>query len=443
MPTLEILAIVLFAIANGVFAMSEISVVSARRARLEALAKEGDRKARIALDLANNPNDFLSTVQIGITLIGTLSGAFGGATLAAYLTAPLNGVSWIAPHGDAVALGIVVVAISYLSLVVGELVPKRIGLSNPERFASALGPAMHLLSRVASPAVRFLSWSTDVVVRLIPMRHETQQTVTEEEVRHMLDQATQTGTFEQAEQEMVEGVFRLADRRVVELMTPRHEITWIDPADSHEQIRETLRLSSHTRFPVADGDLDRLLGFIHVKHLLDELLAGQPFEIKPLIRKAPVVPESMRALKALDVLKTSKSYLAFIVNEHGGVEGLVTLSDLFEAVIGDVPAAESPSQASHAVQREDGSWLIDGMMPAYQFKELLEIRALPGEGQGTFTTLGGFIMSALGQVPKVTDHIKHSGWRLEVMDMDGSRVDKVLVSPLAASVDVETPDAGS
>ncbi len=249
MPTIEILAIFLLSIANGIFAMAEIAVVSSRRARLEGRAQEGSRNARIAIDLANNPNDFLSTVQIGITMIGTLAGAFGGAKIAGYLSGYLNSIPWIAPRGETVALVLVVIMISYLSLVIGELVPKRLALANPERYAVALSPLMILLSKVAAPAVRFLSWSSDLLIRLIPMRRSEEQTVTEEEVRHIIGQATEAGALEQAEQVMVEGVFRLGDRRVAELMTPRPEIAWIDLEDSPEQIRNVLREHKYSRFP--------------------------------------------------------------------------------------------------------------------------------------------------------------------------------------------------
>src|SRR5215203_5068630 len=403
MPTFEIIAIVLLAIANGVFAMSEIAVVSSRKARLQALAEEGSRKARVALELANNPNDFLSTVQIGITVISTLAGVFGGATLAGYLTASLNSVPWISPHGESVALGLVVVGISYLSLVVGELVPKRIGLSNPERYASFLAPFMRVLARVASPAVRFLSWSTDIVIRFIPMKHEEQQTVTE--------------------QDMVEGVFRLGDRRVSELMTPRQEIDWIDTKTGPEETREALRQSKYSRFPVAHGDLDFLKGFVHVKDLLDESLDGKPLDIQSLLRRAPVIPESMFALKALETLQRANSHLAFIVNEHGGVEGLVTVTDIMQAIVGSVPASSADNEPL-AVKRDDGSWLIDGTMQVYEFKDLLDLRKLAGEQDGSFTTVGGFVMTSLGKVPAAGDHFEHDGWRYEVMDMDGNRVDK-------------------
>src|SRR5215203_856192 len=423
MPTFEIIAIVLLAIANGVFAMSEIAVVSSRKARLQALAEEGSRKARVALELANNPNDFLSTVQIGITVISTLAGVFGGATLAGYLTSSLNSVPWISPHGESVALGLVVVGISYLSLVVGELVPKRIGLSNPERYASFLASLMRVLARVASPAVRFLSWSTDVVIRFIPMKHEEQQTVTEEEIRHMIEQGTQSGTFEEAEQDMVEGVFRLGDRRVSELMTPRQEIDWIDTKSGPEETREALRKSKYSRFPVAHGDLDFLKGFVHVKDLLDESLDGKPLDIQSLLRRAPVIPESMFALKALETLQRANSHLAFIVNEHGGVEGLVTVTDIMQAIVGSVPASSADNEPL-AVKRDDGSWLIDGTMQVYEFKDLLDLRKLPGEQDGSFTTVGGFVMTSLGKVPAAGDHFEHDGWRYEVMDMDGNRVDK-------------------
>jgi putative hemolysin len=427
MLTIEITAVVLLVIANGIFAMSEIAVISARKARLEARAEEGSKRACMALDLAGNSNDFLSTVQIGLTLIGTLAGAVGGATLAAHMTAYLDTLPWIAPHGRFVAFAVVVIGISYLSLVVGELVPKRLALSHPERYAAALAPLMRRLSKLASPAVRFVSWSTDLVFRMIPIKHEKQEAVTEEEVRHMMEEGTETGAFEEAEQEMVEGVFRFGDRRVSELMTPRQEVVWIDLEDATDQVRQTLQQSSYTRFPVAVGDLDHLEGYVHVKDLLNELLSGKPFDIRPVVKQAPVVPESARALGVLETLRASNSHLAFVVDEHGGIEGLVTVTDLLQAIVGDVPNS-SPSNEDVPVRREDGSWLIDGTMPAYEFKELLEIRKLPGETEGAFTSVGGFVMTFLGKVPKTGDHFEHGGWRFEVMDMDGNRVDKVLVS---------------
>jgi putative hemolysin len=429
MPTLEILAIFLLSIANGVFAMAEIAVVSSRRARLEGRAQEGSRNAQIAIDLANNPNDFLSTVQIGITMIGTLAGAFGGAKIAGYLSGYLNSITWIAPRGETVALVLVVIVISYLSLVIGELVPKRLALANPERYAVALSPLMKLLSKVAAPAVRFLSWSSDLLIRVIPMRRTEAQTVTEEEVRHIIGQATEAGALEQAEQVMVEGVFRLGDRRVAELMTPRQEIAWIDLEDSPEQIRLVLRDHNYSRFPVALGDLDHVKGFVHVKDLLDKALEEKPFDVLAVLRQAPVVPESMRALRALEALQGASIHLAFVVNEHGGIEGIVTVTDILQAVVGP-PASEREEEAL-MVPRDDGSWLVDGLTPAYQLKEALKIRKLPREQDGTYTTAGGFVMTSLGRVPASGDRFDQDGWSYEVVDMDGNRVDKILVSPIA------------
>jgi putative hemolysin len=429
MPTIEILAIFLLSIANGIFAMAEIAVVSSRRARLEGRAQEGSRNARIAIDLANNPNDFLSTVQIGITMIGTLAGAFGGAKIAGYLSGYLNSIPWIAPRGETVALVLVVIMISYLSLVIGELVPKRLALANPERYAVALSPLMILLSKVAAPAVRFLSWSSDLLIRLIPMRRSEEQTVTEEEVRHIIGQATEAGALEQAEQVMVEGVFRLGDRRVAELMTPRPEIAWIDLEDSPEQIRNVLREHKYSRFPVASEDLDHVKGFVHVKDLLDEALQGKPFDVLAVLRQASVVPESMRALRALESLQSASSHLAFVVNEHGAIEGIVTVTDILQAVVG-LPASEREDEAL-MVPRDDGSWLVDGLTPAYQLKEALQIRKLPRERDGTYTTAGGFVMTSLGRIPTSGDRFEQDGWSYEVLDMDGNRVDKILVSPIA------------
>lgn len=429
MPTVEILAILLLSVANGLFAMAEIAVVSSRRARLEGRAQEGSRNARVAIELANNPNDFLSTVQIGITMIGTLAGAFGGAKIAGYLSGYLNAISWIAPRGETVALVLVVIAISYLSLVVGELVPKRLALANPERYAVALSPSMKLLSKVAAPAVRFLSWSSDLLIRLIPVRTSEEQTVTEEEVRHIIGQATEAGALEQAEQVMVEGVFRLGDRRVAELMTPRQEIAWIDLEDPPDQIQELLREYNYSRFPVASGDLDHLKGFVHVKDLLDEALGGKPFDVLAVLRQAPVVPEAMRALRALETLQGASSHLAFVVNEHGGIEGLVTVTDILQAIVG-FPSSAAEDEAL-MVPRDDGSWLVDGLTPAYQLKERLKIRKLPREQDGTYTTVGGFVMTSLGRVPKSGDRFEQDGWIYEVVDMDGNRVDKILISPVA------------
>jgi len=430
--SIGIIAILLLILANGAFALSEMAVVSARKARLRQRADDGNPSAQVALDLANDPNEFLSTVQIGITLIGTLAGAFGGATLAKELAVHLNAIPWVAPHGELAAVTAVVIAISYLSLILGELVPKRIALSNPERFAMAVALPMRRLSRVAAPVVRFLSWSTDIVLRVMPFHQRGEPPVTEEEIKVMVEQGAQAGAFEEAEQEMIEGVFRLGDRRAVELMRPRMSMVWLDLQDDPEAIRAVIRQSSYSRFPVGDGSLDRVLGYVHVKDLLDLSVEGRPFDVKGCIRQLPAVPETMGALKVLEVFQQSRTHIALVVNEHGAAEGLVTIHDILEAVVGDLPApGEKPE--THIAERDDGSWLVDGITPVYEFKEELGIRELPGEDDGSFTTLGGFVITQLGRIPAAGDNFEIGGRRYEVVDMDRNRVDKVLVSRMSPS----------
>jgi putative hemolysin len=428
--TLEIVAIVVLILLNGVFAMSEIAVVSSRPARLKRRADKGSHGAAVALSLASNPNDFLSTVQVGITLIGTLAGAFGGATLAGRLAAYLETIPVLSPYSETVSMFAVVVAISYLSLIVGELVPKRLALTNPEAFASVLARVMRVVAKLASPAVRLLSLSTDLVLRLIPFRHEPEAAVTEEEIRIMIDQGARAGAFDEAEKEMVEGVFRLGDRRVIELMTPRPEVVWLDVAEDPERWQDLVRKSHFSRFLVGAGALDRPLGYVHVKDLLDACLSGKQVDLHAVLRKSPTVPESMRALRLLELLQTSRSHLAVVVDEHGGVSGLITLTDVMRAVVGDLPSTPQEDTDQLAVRREDGSWLIDGMIPVFQFKELLDIEELPGEQEEPFATLAGFILYQLGRIPAVGDQFEAGGYRYEVIDMDRNRIDRVLVSPL-------------
>ena len=437
--SIEIVAIIILIIANGVFALSEIAIVSARKARLLQKAEEGKRQAQTALNVANNPNDFLSTVEVGITLVGTLAGVFGGATVAEQLAARLNSIPVVAPHGESVAMAVVVLTITYLSLIVGELVPKRIALSNPERFAMAVAPSMQLISRAMSPAVRFLSWSTDIVMRLVPFRGSNEPAVTEEEIKLMVEQGAQAGAFEAVEQEMIEGVFGLGDRRAVELMRPRMNIAWLDIQDPPEAIRAAIAAHKYSRFPVGDGSFDKVLGYVHVKNLLDLCVEGQPLDVKSCLRTLPAVPETIRALKVLEVFKQSRTHIALVVNEHGGAEGLITMHDILEAVVGDLPALGETTEA-HVTRREDGSWLVDGITPLFEFKEALDIRELPGEKDESFATVGGFMVSQLGRIPSAGDHFTAQGRRYEVMDMDGNRVDKILVSDVPSITKSNTTD---
>ncbi len=425
--SIEIIAIILLVLANGVLALSEMAIASARKPRLRQQAEDGEREAAVALDLANNPNQFLSTVQIGITLIATLAGAFGGVTLAAKLAAYLNTFPVVRPHGEPVAITVVVVAISFLSLILGELVPKRIALASPERLAMAVAIPMRALSKAAGPAVRFLGWTTDGILKLYPVRVPAEPPVTEEEIKQMIEEGTEAGAFEEAEQEMIEGVFGLGDRRAVELMRHRMNIVWVDVQDAPEAVWKTISGSAYSRFPVGDGSLDQVIGYVHVKDLLGLHIEGRPLEWKTVMRELPAVPETMRALKVLEVFQQSRTHIALVVNEHGGAEGLITMHDILEAVVGDLPApGEKPE--SQATRREDGSWLVDGSMPVFEFKELFEIKELPGEDTGGFTTLGGFVVSHIGCIPVAGDFFEVGSKRYEVVDMDRNRVDKVLVS---------------
>jgi putative hemolysin len=425
---LEGLVVVLLIFINGIFAMSEIAVVSARKTRLRQWAEEGDAKARAALELANNPNQFLATIQIGITLVGILAGAFGGATIASELAVILSDITWLAPYSRPLSLALVVLVITYLSLIVGELVPKRLALNNPERLAMVIAAPMQVLSRVAYPAVHLLGLSTEFLLRALGMKPSTEPPVTEEEIRALIEQGTQAGMFEEAEQEMVERVFRLGDRRVSAVMTPRTEIVWLDREASAQEIRRTITESVHSRFLVADGSLDNVLGVVHAKDLLAHMLGEQVVNLEATLQQPLYVPESMRALKVLELFKQSGTHIALVIDEYGGIQGLVTPSDILEAIVGDLPEAGEEVEPL-AVQREDGSWLLDGMLPVDEFKDLFDLGELPGEDQGIYQTLAGFVVMQLGRIPAASDYFIWEGLKIEVMDMDGNRVDKVLVAP--------------
>jgi len=427
--SLQIVVIFLLILANGAFALSEIAVVSARKPRLRHQAEAGKRPAKLALSLAEHPNDFLSTVQVGITLIGTLAGAVGGATLGEKLGLYLNAVSYIAPHGEAAGILLVVISITYVSLILGELVPKRIALSNPERFAMAVAGPMRLLSRISTPAVRILSGSTNLVLRLMPMRKGAEPTITEAEIRAMIEEGTKIGAFDETEQEMIEGVFRLGDRKVVELMQPRVNIEWLDLRQHPEENLATISGSQYSRFPVGDGNLDLIAGYVHVGDLLHRHIAGQPLDIGAALRPLPAVPDSMRALKLLETFQQHGTHIALVVDEHGGTEGIITMHDILEAVVGSLPApGEKPD--SGVTRREDGSWLVDGMLPIFEFKEIIALGNLPGERDAAFTTVAGFVLAQLGRIPAVGDHFNAGDHRYEIVDLDGKRIDKVLVTEL-------------
>jgi putative hemolysin len=436
----ELVVILLLILANGVFATAEMALVSARKARLQEWADAGNTRARAALELAQNPGEFLSTVQIGITLVGILAGAFGGARLAEPLAAVLRPLPGVGPYSETLSLGLVVGGIAYLSLVVGELVPKQLALTSPERIAAALAGPMRLISRLASPVVRLLSRSTAAVLRLLRVHPVPEPPVTEVEIRLLMQQGAQAGVFEAAEHDMVQSVFRLGDRRIGALMTPRTDIMWLDLDDPPEELHRRVTETVHSWVPVGRGELDHLVGVARAKDLLGPLLTGQIEALEAFIRPPVVVPESLPALQVLERFRQAGLHLALVVDEYGGVQGLVTPIDLLEALVGDIPDTGMSAEPA-VVRREDGSWLVDGMLPADELKALLPIGALPGEGTGTYQTVSGLVMHQLGRIPATGDQFPWGGFRFEVVDMDGHRVDKVLVTPLPGEA---TPEpAGS
>lgn len=429
--TLELLIIVVLVLANGLFAMSEIAVVSSRKARLQEMSDKGDLKARAALELANSPNRFLSTVQVGITLIGILAGAFGGATLSQSLAVYLKRapIALIVESSDAIALVVVVLSITYLSLILGELVPKRLALNHPEKIAASVAVPMRFLSVAAAPVVHLLTTSTEWVLKVLGIEaNPNEPLVTEDEIKVLIRQGTEAGMFEMAEQDMLERVFRLSDQTVSALMTPRPDILWLDLNDTIDMNRQKLIRSNHTRFPVCQNSLDNMLGVVSVTDVLARSLTEQAIDFTALLQQPLFIPENTRALKVLEFFKQSGTHIALVVDEYGVIQGLVTLNDVMEVIIGDIPFSDQP-QDQPAIQREDGSWLVDGMLPIDRFKTLFKIRDLPGEQWGNYQTLGGFVITYLGRIPAAADHFYWNGFRFEVMDMDGNRVDKMLVMP--------------
>jgi putative hemolysin len=428
----EILLIVFLAALNGVLSMSEIAMVSARRVRLRQRAEAGNRGARVALELAAAPGRFLSTVQIGITLVGILAGAFGGATLAEELGILIAGLPRLAPYSEAIGLGIVVIGITYISLIFGELVPKQIGLNAPEKIAALLARPLRLLSKVSAPVVFLLDGSTRLILRLLGVRPSDEPPITEEELKHLLKQGTRAGVFEEGEQEIAVRALRLGERRIGELVTRRRDMVALD-ADAPPEVNwSRIDASEHFYFPVYEGTPDRILGVISVKDLWRRVQAGEAPDLRSLLHEPLYLPEGLSALRALERLRESGSHLALVIDEYGGIEGLVTLNDILQAIVGELRAADQDEPM--AVPREDGSWLLDGMLPISDLREILDLTAAEAAEVDEFETLGGFVMGVTGRVPETGEHFEWNGWRFEVIDMDYRRVDKVLVARVAESV---------
>jgi putative hemolysin len=407
--------------------MSEIAVVAARKVRLQQRAEDGDERAKTALALAHDPNKFLSTVQFGITLVGVLAGAYGGATLAAKLAVPIREFPQVARYAEGIALGIVVSGITVLSLILGELVPKRIGLNNPEAIASWVARPMILLSKIGGPAVGALTAATNMVLRIFGIKGEAEPNLTEDEIKALISQGAETGAVGATEENIVQRVFQLGDQRVAAIMTPRPDIEWIDVDASEEELREFLASHSHTMFVVCHGGLDEVLGIVRSADLLPLAFKGSPIELRSLTRDALFVPDSMPAVQLLDSFRGSHKHVALVMDEYGAVEGLVTVTDLLTAIVGDLPADASEAGGAF-VSRADGSWLVEGSAAMEDVQQHFGLDQLPEEEAGAYHTIGGFVMARLGRVPKAADSFEWAGMRFEVMDMDGRRIDKVLVS---------------
>lgn len=423
---IELLIVLALILLNGVFALSELAVVSARVPRLRALAATSHPGANSALALATDPGRFLSAVQIGITLIGIINGAYSGEAFGEQASAFFRELGLSPAAANVVGYGIVIVVITYLSVIIGELVPKNLALRNAERIACMVAPFMTAVARGAKPAVWLLDASTRLVFRLMRQTAESEHRVTDEEIRALILEAESAGVLESGERELISGVMRLADRAVVGLMTPRTDVDWIDITAPEAEIRQRLISTPHSRLPVGDGSTDALIGVVQTRELLAAILAGRTFEVRSHIRKAPIVPETMDALDVLAVLRDAEVPMALIHDEYGNFEGLVTPADVLEAIAG-VFRSDTAEEEPHAVERADGSWLIAGAMPVDELADKIGV-AVPE--QRNYATVAGFVLAHLQHLPQVGERVEAGGWTFEVVDLDGRRIDKVLATRL-------------
>ena len=417
----EVLLILGLILLNGLFSMAEIALVSARKARLEAQANKGDKRAKEALELANHPDRFLSTVQIGITIIGILLGIISGENLKSGLVKFFNNFDSIKEYSNGISTTIIVIIVTYFSLVLGELVPKRLGLSRPETIAKFMAAPMKWVSIVTHPFIWLLSKSTHLIVSIFNIKAKDNQ-VTEEEIKAIISEGTEQGTIEEAEQEIIERVFHLGDRNITSLMTHRSDIIWLDLNENEESIKDKILEEPHSAYPICDGDIDNIKGMVSLKDLYvtDDLTL-----FKDIMKPALFVPENITAYKVLEKFKQRKLHACFIVNEYGSVEGMITLNDILEAIVGDLPQPDM--QDYEIVEREDGSYLVDAQIPFYDFLSRFDKTEFMNEGEQEFDTLAGFILHKLERIPHSGDKLEWKGFKIEIVDMDAQRIDKVLV----------------
>ncbi|HRE83187.1 MAG TPA: hemolysin family protein [Opitutaceae bacterium] len=428
----EVLIILLLLLANGVFAMAEIAIVSSRQARLKKLADEGSKQAEAALALAKEPTRFLSTVQIGITLIGILAGTFGGASLSERLSVYIAEIPALAAYSKAIAVFVVVGAITYCSLIIGELVPKRVGMNNPESRAMLVAKPMSWLARIAAPFVWLLTVSSNVVLKALGLDKDMEAPPSEEEVSHLIEQGTTAGVFHKAERAMVEGVLRLDERPVTEIMTRRARIVWLNVNDSDDVNWRKIVASGHSHFPVFEGTRDHVIGMVSVKALWANAAIGVPNHLRNHLVKPLFIPDTITAVQLLDSFRKTGKHLALVTDEFGSIQGIVTLIDVMEAIVGDLPEPGDRKEPD-AVQREDGSWLADGAMHIDEVRRRFSLGTSLDEEDEKYETLGGMVMDRLGHIPVEGESFELDDWKIEVVDMDRHRVDKVLLQKRVAA----------
>jgi putative hemolysin len=437
----EFLIVFLLIVLNGLLAMSELAIVSAKTSRLQQRAEDGSPGAKVALELAAEPDRFLSVVQIGITLIGVGTGALGGAALSGPVGEWFAGIPGIGERtAKSVATILVVLIITYLSLVIGELVPKRVALQRAEPMAILMSRPLKVMARFTAPVVTLLAWSSDIVLRLIGQHGADKTPVSDDDVHHLLREGREAGVFEHAETEMVAGVFDIGDRTAAELMSPRHRVVFLDITEPDEDNRALMQKEPHSHYPVCEESTDNVIGVVSTEALWQQALRGEAFDLRAAMREPHFVPEIAPVISVIEQMRRSGTRDAIVVDEYGGVAGLITMTDVISEIVGELDE-ETNTGIKGSIQREDGSWLLDGNFPAHETRELLDIDELPGEEDGHFETIGGFVMDQLGRIPAVGESVEIAGYRIEVVDMDGNRIDKLLVERTAASASNEA--AGS
>lgn len=423
---MEVVIILVLILLNGIFSMAEIALVSARKVRLENAARQGDEKAKAALKLSNNPDTFLSTVQIGITLIGILTGLYSGEQLKEDVQGFFNTIPAVARYSNGIATTIIVIGVTYFTLVLGELLPKRIGLANPERIAKLLAQPMNFISRVTFPFVWLLSRSTSALVTLFGLKRTSDSNVTEEEIKAIINEGTSSGAIEETEQEIIERVFHLGDRNITSLMTHRTDIVWLDVTEEVESYKRKIKAAPHSVYPVCEGQIDSIKGILTIKDLYT---AGNVAVLKDVMRKPLFIPDNNSAYQVLEKFKETQIHAAFIVDEYGTFLGMITLNDILEAIVGDMP--ETGQDDYNMVKREDGSYLIDAQIPFYDFLSEFDMEDMMAEFEQEFDTLAGFILHHLEHIPQTGERLEWRKFTFEIVDMDAHRIDKILVTPPA------------